>query len=73
MKWVGAVRRDDWQPSERSCICSVHFINGKSDTPLSPNYVPSVFEYIRSPLKRKRVSFLEDYTVYIRICSNSMR
>ena len=72
-KWVGAGRREDWQPSEYSWICLVHFINGKSDDPLLPDYVPSIFEYIRSPLTRKRVSSLEDYTVYVSICSNSMR
>ena len=62
MKCVAAVRRDDWQPPEYSWICLVHFINGKSDDPLS------IFEYVRSPLKRKRVPPLEDYTRCKRSC-----
>ena len=35
-KWVAAVRREDWQPSKYTCICSAHFISEKSDDPLSP-------------------------------------
>ena len=59
-------------PLEYSWICSVHFIYGKSDNPLSPNYMPSIFEYIRSPIKRKRVSSLKDYTRHKRSCSTRL-
>ena len=55
------MKRENWQPTQHSWICSAHFINGKSDDPLSPDYVPSIFDYVRSPLKRKRASALEDY------------
>ena len=61
MKWISTVKRGNWQPTEHSCICSAHFINGKSDNPLSPDYAPSIFDYVRSPLKRKRALALEDY------------
>ena len=47
--------RKDWIPNEYSWICSVHFVSGeKSNNPLSPNYVPSLFEHVKSPLKKKR-------------------
>ena len=61
VKWILAVKRENWQPMQHSWICSAHFINGKSDDPLSPDYVLSIFDYVRSPLRRKRASALEDY------------
>ena len=59
-KWIATVKRENWEPAEHSWICSAHFINGKSDDPLSPNYVPSIFNHVPIPMKRKRVSALED-------------
>ena len=61
-KWIAAIRRKDWEPTEHSWLCSAHFINGKrSNDPLSPDYVPSIFSYISSPLKRKSQQMLEVY------------
>jgi len=41
-----------WQPSKTSVICSVHFVGGKkSNHPLNPAYIPSLFPFAR--IKRK--------------------
>ncbi|KAH0568630.1 uncharacterized protein LOC123269773 [Cotesia glomerata] len=48
-KWIKAIRRVDedgtpWRPNKGSRICSQHFIgNKKSEHPLSPSFVPSIF------------------------------
>ena len=62
-KRIAAVKRENWEPSEHSWICSAHLVDRKSDDPLSPNYVPSIFNHVPgpSPMKRKRASSLEDY------------
>ncbi|XP_077080745.1 uncharacterized protein LOC143733085 [Siphateles boraxobius] len=53
-KWISAIKRDHWTPTEHSRLCSEHFISGtKSDNPLNPNYVPSLFAYL-SPEERQR-------------------
>ena len=53
-RWIAAVRRENWMPSKYSWICSQHFMTGKkSNNPLAPNYVPSVFEHVDSPVKRR--------------------
>ena len=51
--WVAAINHKNWQPSEYSWLFSSHFISGlKSNDPLSPDYVPSLFEHVASPAKR---------------------
>eukprot|EP00105_Crassostrea_gigas_P027917 XP_011449409.1 PREDICTED: THAP domain-containing protein 1-like [Crassostrea gigas] len=43
-KWISAIKRDDWEPSDHTRICSKHFINGQPcRDPTNPDYVPSVF------------------------------
>ena len=45
-KWIAAVNRQSW-------ICSKHLVSGvKSNNPLVPNYMPSLFKYTKSPVKR---------------------
>ena len=29
-RWVAAVRRSSWKPTDSSRICSAHFVNGES-------------------------------------------
>ena len=61
-KWIAAVKRENWHPSVHSWICSAHFLSGEnSDDQLSPDYVQSVFNYVSSPVKRKRIKDLEAY------------
>ncbi len=46
--------RKNWQPNEHTWICSAHFVGGlKSNDPLSPAYIPSMFVHVESPVKRK--------------------
>ena len=62
VRWISAVNRKDWAPNEHSWICSEHFISGeKSNDSLSPDYVPSTFKHLPSPLKRKRARGMERY------------
>ena len=61
-RWVAAVNRKDWIPNEYTWICSEHFLNGqRSDNPLAPNYVPSVFKHVDSPRKRKLVKDMDNF------------
>ena len=61
-KWIAALKREDWQPSEHSWVCSAHFVSGKkSDDPLSPDYIPSVFSFVKTPEKRKAKRAVERY------------
>ena len=53
-KWIAAAKRKDWEPNEHTWLFSAHFISGKkSNDPLFPDYVPSVFSFVSSPLKQK--------------------
>ena len=68
-KWIKAIRRENWQPTHYSFICSVHFEDscfvvrpGKIGRHLYEHAVPSIFNFpddlqkkkIRKPMKRKR-------------------
>ena len=61
-QWIVALRRKNWTPTKNSWLCSEHFISGKkSEEPLCPDFVPSVFKFIASPVKRKQKRSLETY------------
>ena len=54
-KWTAAVRRENWTPNDNTWICSQHFVNReKSNNPLVPNYIPTIFPQLSSPEERKR-------------------
>ena len=62
-RWIAAVKRECWKPTEYSFVCSAHFISGKkSQNPLSPDFVPSIFEHIDSPVRKTKVRELKKYT-----------
>ena len=51
-QWVAAIGRKDWAPTDYSWICSEHFVTGvKSNHPLAPNYIPTLFKHTSSPVK----------------------
>ena len=61
-QWVAAVDRKDWEPTEYTWLCSAHFVTGtKSNNPLAPNYVPSIFRHLPSPVKRTLEGKVSDY------------
>ena len=54
--------RKGWEPNEYSYVCSAHFVSGKkSNDVLSPDYVPSIFHHVSSPLKRRKEADLHAY------------
>jgi hypothetical protein len=62
-RWIAAIRRQNWQPTKHSFLCSAHFITGKkSQDPLSPDYVPSIFTFVNSPEKNQKAIQLRRYT-----------
>ena len=61
-RWISAINRKDWHPTQYSYVCSAHFVSDKkSDDPVSPDYVPSIFKHVSSPMKRKRVCDYQKY------------
>ena len=61
-RWIAAVNRKDWAPTNYMWICSQHFVSGsKNDDPLSPNCVPSIFSFVKSPVKRKAADDMMRY------------
>ncbi|XP_032424068.1 uncharacterized protein LOC116723350 [Xiphophorus hellerii] len=72
--WVQAVCRRNWNPTDYSRICSKHFISGqKSNNPLSPDYVPSLFAYTPTAERRvikREASYSEEPTKKSRTKSN---
>ncbi|CAL9701336.1 unnamed protein product [Knipowitschia caucasica] len=71
-KWISAIKRaqstlkktEHWIPSPNGFrLCSDHFITGKkSDNPLSPDYVPSVFRHVPSPVKKKGKMLMDTFS-----------
>ena len=56
------MNRKDWQPTEHTWICNRHFIGGrKIDDPTSPAIVPTLFNHVESPVKRKAKHMLARY------------
>ena len=52
-KWIASVKRENWKPNAYAWLCSRHFVSGeKSNNPLAPNDVPTLFDYVGSPVKR---------------------
>jgi len=61
-RWIAALNRKDWEPNEYTWLCGRHFISGtKSDDPLDPDFVPSIFSHVSTPMKRKLQSRVSDY------------
>ncbi|KAF2885822.1 hypothetical protein ILUMI_20350, partial [Ignelater luminosus] len=62
-KWIKAVRRENWSPSERSVLCSTHFVEDcfnrtLSLTRLRSDAVPTIFlafsSYLQQPVQKQR-------------------
>ena len=52
-QWIAAVGHKNWKPTEYTWLCGAHFSSGKkSNDPLSPGYVPSVFGHVSSPVRK---------------------
>ncbi|XP_048029372.1 THAP domain-containing protein 1-like isoform X3 [Megalobrama amblycephala] len=61
-KWIAAIRRNNWNPGSETWICSCHFVSGKkSDDPLHPDYVPSLFSFTSKTDRTRAVKNLERY------------
>ncbi|XP_051238686.1 peroxynitrite isomerase THAP4-like [Dicentrarchus labrax] len=56
-QWLAAIKRADWTPTANTRLCVAHFVSGvKSQNPPSPDFVPTIFPYLSSPNKRKRIN-----------------
>ena len=61
-KWISAVNHKGWMPLEHSWICSEHFVRGaKSNNPLAPNCVLTVFSHVESPVKQRMEGRINDF------------
>jgi len=53
-RWIAAVKCENWMPNDNTWMRSQHFVTEKkSNNPLAPNYVPSIFPQTESPIKKK--------------------
>ncbi|XP_038582485.1 uncharacterized protein LOC119908712 [Micropterus salmoides] len=61
-KWIAAIHRNNWNPGKETWICSFHFVSGKkSDDPLHPDYVPSLFSFTSATDRTRAANNLERY------------
>ena len=61
-RWSVAVNQEDWQPTEYTWICNRHFVGGRMiDDPTSPAFIPTLFDHVKSPVKRKVELMLARY------------
>ena len=61
--WIAAVRQEQWKPTKHSVLCSAHFASGsKSNSPLSPDYVPTLFSHTSTDERRRAEQNLASYT-----------
>ena len=58
-KWIAAVNRKNWYPTELTVICSEHFIDSNNE--FAPNYTPTIFQRVDSPMKRKMEAQVADF------------
>ncbi len=62
-RWIAAIKRANWRPTEYSFVCSAHFVTGKkSQDPISPEFVPSVIKYIDSHAKKRKLNDIKKYS-----------
>ncbi|KAM9367033.1 THAP domain-containing protein 1-like [Symphorus nematophorus] len=61
-KWIAALQRDNLNPDTEAWVCGRHFVSGKkSDDPLHPDYVPSLFSFTSTADRMRAVINLEKY------------
>nr|XP_023698430.1 THAP domain-containing protein 2-like [Paramormyrops kingsleyae] len=69
IKWITAMRRNNWNPGSETWICGFHFVSGKkSDDPLHPDYVPSIFSFTSTADQNLAVNNLEKYLRSQEVC-----
>ncbi|XP_051949129.1 peroxynitrite isomerase THAP4-like [Xyrauchen texanus] len=60
--WLAAIRRAHWTPTKHSVLCNEHFISGeKSENPMSPDFVPSVFAHTSAAQKQRNAYKLKRF------------